>query len=165
MQSPSVGLPVAIFRNSADRYFRVSDIPNLQPNSSYSVRIRPHFANGVVGVWGPARCLNIGGSAGMELAEEELEMLENRSTAVEEISSLIYPNPSSSGEFYLYDPEWVGASVTLTIYDAMGKMIKNEKFVGAESYYPVYGELDSGLYTVVIQHSENRVIHRLVVAR
>lgn len=164
-QSPSVGLPVAVFRNSSDRFFRIADIPNLQQNASYSVRIRPHFANGVVGLWGPARCLNVSGTGGMILEEEELYDWSEKMLIETEVQSMLYPNPSNDGSVFVYRENWVDQMVNIKVFDMQGRLVDSQQFIGQSAVHQLTMSLETGVYMVMVDVNGGQTSERLVVTQ
>jgi hypothetical protein len=165
-QTPSVGLPVSVMRNATDRFFRLSQVPNLQPGATYSVRIRPFFANELVGDWGPAVCLNIAGLASMAPSEEEAVETLYRMESVEETgipSFQVYPNPTDGSNVFLQLEAFDGDWTELRIVDMQGRTVHQQSFVAATEFVAVPLSLRSGIYLVEVIQANQRFAQRLMV--
>ena len=166
--SPSVGLPVVVRRGSGDRFFQMSQLPGIVAPATYSVRVRPVFPLNVNGTWGSAQCLQIVGSAGMVLNEEELYAIEDRLLEEQSTEPIlqVYPNPSLGNAIGIAAYNLTEGLVTAKIFDAMGREVLTEKWA-VEGYLSTTWEfaspLAAGQYTLqLITEDDIRTVKLMI---
>jgi hypothetical protein len=166
--SPSVGLPVVVRRGTGDRYLQMSQLPGIMAPANYSVRVRPIFAGNVEGTWGPSQCLQIVGSAGMALNEEELFAIEDRmiDEQINEPVLAVYPNPSTGNAIGIAAYNLVEGKVFAKIFDSMGREVIAETW-SVEGYLSTTWEfakpLAAGQYTLqLITEDDIRTVKLMI---
>lgn len=147
-------------------YLSLGVLQLLGNTGVWSVKIRPNFASGP-GVYGPAQLVSVNNTSASVMypgQEEEVKIL-----AVDETSSaMIYPNPGF-GEFVFINTRDVsGDLVHVTLYDAQGRLVQQEKLVIQEQSYitwPFQVALSNGVYYVKINADHFETVEKLVVNR
>jgi hypothetical protein len=129
---------------------------SIQPQSYYSVRIRPNFGVGGAnqGVYGTARTIFVGGSV-LETAEAILQP-EAEMQRMEEGNQYIavYPNPNNGQGFVLNATNLQGHSIDVSIIDALGKVVMKEAYsVNGSLQTTIHPnqDLNAGIYCIQVK--------------
>lgn len=157
-------LPVAVMRGSLQTNFPLSLLPAAS-GTTYSVRIRPKFSNGMFGDWGLTRCLQTSGVAGFILQDEEVNNTNFVDDRKERMFAL-YPNPVSAEVVSIRFSQLIDEVVHLRIVDLTGREVYSNNIIlnGSTQYEiptNVFGV--NGVYLVEVKYAEKVEIEKLVV--
>jgi hypothetical protein len=114
------GEVITAMRGSYLANFILSNI-SLINGTTYQVRIRPQFSNGIFGDWGPVRCLQIS-SQGF-IMEEEPYTNEYRIQAPNFALTNIYPNPCNGDYVMVRTPESDRDVLSWRVLDLSGAVV------------------------------------------
>ena len=97
----------------------LSSVPGMSNNSLYKVYVRPVFANGLYGNWGPAQCLKTT-SSGMIMNGNQQDAM----VAISESASYsLFPNPSMTDEFIVQGSRNFEGVVEVVVFDLLGNEV------------------------------------------
>jgi PKD repeat protein len=156
------GTPVA--SPPVNRFLNLSPL-GLSAGATYDVQVRVNYQTGQVSGWGPVRCLQIAGTAGM-VQEQNEESLTERIAANTGI--LLYPNPTDGMGVVLHWKEAAQGMAQVIITDLAGREVyRNGVATDERDRTEIRFEqrLAPGVYMVQFIQGEERITERLIVAR
>lgn len=173
--APTAASPVVVTRGLTNTFLPLGMVPGLMAGATYNVRIRPMLPGGVVGTWGPSRCMRIGGAAALTIVNEQ-PMLDNnnelrKSKIIEEegLKFSIYPNPCDGETVNISIQNMLEPNFNINIFDLNGKMIYSEQVTAngnIQLQLQLEGFVPSGLYTLEMAVTNQFKIRRkLIVER
>jgi 1,4-alpha-glucan branching enzyme len=132
---------------------------SIQPQTYYSVRMRPNFGIGgaTPGVYGTPRIIFIGGSAMDASNEMESEFAYEQELAMANSNAIVYPNPNNGQEINLSVENIENSTVDVKMFDSMGKLVFVRSY-NVDQYLNTMiqpnTQLSAGLYQVVVKDGE-----------
>jgi hypothetical protein len=131
-------------------------IMGFTPGSEWRVQVRPIFANGVIGSYGEDyQCMKFRGTAAaMPMVDDLTEGADEKSMTEEELSPVVYPNPSRSGEFRLNWQNDQGLDTQVEIWDAQGRIVGSWRFAEMSIMELDGSAWESGVYQVRISRGK-----------
>ena len=166
--APSASLPVVFLKGNSSRFLQLATVPGIESGATYNVRVRPRFANGSFGQWGPVNCVSTVGSVTMDAVNNEVLAPETE-TGIEEAgiatAMVIFPNPISGNEVQLMsDVQLSDCNVTIT--DLTGRRVAQwngyELNTGVSTFRPA-GTLTSGVYMLRVESAQGTASYRFIV--
>jgi hypothetical protein len=128
------------------------------PGTEWRVQVRPVFANNVVGNYGTDyQCMIFKGTlAAMPMVDDLTEGSYEKSITEEELSPVLYPNPSRSGEFRLNWQNDQGLDTQVEIWDAQGRVVGTWRFAEVSVMELDGSAWEFGVYQVRISRGNER---------
>jgi PKD repeat protein len=166
LQLQNLSEPIFYYNGGASRNLTISTQFGFASNSTYNIRCRPIFANGIEGAWGPMSCL-ITGSAGLiSNPGGEFQMADfDREVAEVEV----FPNPVSD-QFMNYVA--VGfeneLSGKIEIMDGFGRLVYTNQTViqnDVINEIEVPSHWSNGVYFIRIIAANGVVTHKFMIQR
>jgi len=124
---PVPGAAVLVLRGSTAISFPLNLLPAVS-GTTYNVRIRPKFANGVFGSWGSSVCMKTSGTAGMNLVENENEEPAMQRFEVAGTEMSVYPNPVLADNVNILLRTEERGFVSIRVFDITGKVVLTDGF-------------------------------------
>jgi PKD repeat protein len=160
--SPAGDVIIAM-RGSILANFILSDVA-LNNGTTYEVRIRPQFSNGMFGNWGPVRCLQIS-SPGFAMEDEEPYSDEFRTPSNQNVLGGIYPNPGNGDFVMVRMPESKDNMLTWRVLDLSGALVWQSDVASGNDWARLefMQTLAHGVYLLECSDSMNIWTGKLVV--
>jgi Putative metal-binding motif/HYR domain/Secretion system C-terminal sorting domain len=125
LQLQDLSEPVFYFYGGTSRNMLISLANGFEGNSTYNVRCRPIFSNGVEGVWGPMSCL-MTGSAGL-IDSNQPNIAVNRFDE-NEVNIDVFPNPVNEQVVYFVPTGIEGDRLsTIQVMDGFGRLVLDKQ--------------------------------------
>jgi hypothetical protein len=167
--APTTAAPVVVTRGITNTFLPLNMVPGLIPGATYNVRIRPILPAGIVGTWGPSRCLRISGTAALTIVHEEPMLNSNnelRKAMINEDEGLkfnLFPNPCNGETVHLTIENMLEPEFDIRIFDLNGKLIYSEHVAAngnIQMMLQLEGYVPSGLYTMELGVTDQFKIRR-----
>ena len=159
--------PLYALGNGRSRFFRVNNIPDVEPGNRYAVRIRVVYLDGEFGEWGddyqyicifnnPQQAMVLPGNA--------------RATESEFFSEgvSLYPNPNNGSDVNISVTGITANELVVTVYDATARLIAKHYLYDIDQYYSSQIQfeqtLNDGVYLLNFEYDGKIITKRLVVA-
>jgi hypothetical protein len=166
LQLQDLSEPIFYVNGGSSRNLSISTLLGFESNSTYNIRCRPVFANGLEGMWGPMSCL-ITGSAGLiSNPGGEFQMADfDRQVAEVEV----FPNPVND-QFMNYvavgfENELKGK---IEIMDGFGRLVYTSQTIiqnDVINEIEVPSDWSNGVYFIRIIAAEGVVTHKFMIQR
>jgi hypothetical protein len=139
----------------------------LASTGYWQVRIRPNFANGYAGEWGPYKVIAVSGSAGMQMLDEMNDGQAVKSFETQPLS-VVYPNPNNGNEININLTDIGSGDLMVKIVDAVGRTIYSNRFAVDGALFTKIDfteQLTGGIYLVEFTINGETMNERMVVER
>jgi hypothetical protein len=139
----------------------------LASTGYWQVRIRPNFANGYAGEWGPYKVIAVSGSAGMQMLDEMNDGQAVKSFETQPLS-VVYPNPNNGSEININLTDIGSGDLMVKIVDAVGRTIYSNRFAVDGALFTKIDfteQLTGGIYLVEFTINGETMNERMVVER
>lgn len=166
LQLQNLSAPVFYVNGGTSRNLPITTALGFEGNSTYNIRVRPIFPNGVVGEWGAMSCL-MTGSAGLSSSPDnglELSRIDESAPEVE-----VFPNPVNA-EVIHFVPIGYQDEVTaqVEILDGFGRLVYAKTLVFTNETVnalevPAYWA--NGMYFLRISSKEGLVTSKFMIER
>lgn len=166
LQLQDLSAPVFYFNGGTSRNLPISIATGFQGNSTYNVRVRPVFPNGVNGDWGAMSCL-MTGSAGLISPNGNDITLSRIEEAAPEVE--VFPNPVNAEVIHFVPAGYTDEVVAqVEILDGFGRLVysKNLQFTNEtvnELEVPTHWA--NGMYFLRISSKEGVVTRKFMIER
>ncbi len=142
---------------------------SIQPQSYYSVRIRPNFGVGGVnqGVFGTAQTIFVGGSV-LEATEAitQSNPAKHRMEEGNDQHIAVYPNPNNGQGFILNASDVKSNAIDVCMIDALGKIVLNQTYQVDGSLSTMIHpnqDLQAGIYCIQVKDGANIQTIKMIV--
>jgi hypothetical protein len=161
---PTPEAPVVLPGATGSSAFFLNNLPGIANAQTYSVRVRPVFANGEVGPFGASHCMKTTG-AGMVMEENNGEVLAQLTDGTQLMT--VYPNPSSTGEIVLQWSQVLETDLKVKMYNALGELVYQQTFFqeGANQLPIQLNNASSGMYLLEVVLNGKSETHRVMINR
>ena len=159
-----LGFNQVMTRNYQWRFVYVNNVPGIQLNTTYDVRVRAEVG-GVYTSYGPVCQITTPNSFRISGGDENSE---EPHILTEDINLSIFPNPNNGTNFTI-DIAGVNDKkmTTVKIVDLLGKEIMRKEINtsngSATEKFNFESQLQSGVYLIVLQNGEEQLTKKLVV--
>jgi hypothetical protein len=162
--APTAQAPVTIQGGLGTNAFFLSNVPGMANGKTYSVRVRPLFANGPAGAYGAFHCMKTTG-AGMVMEENNGDVLAQLADGTQLMT--VYPNPSSTGEIVLQWSQSLESDLKVKMYNGLGEVVFKQTFFqeGANSLPIQVANASSGMYLLEVELNGKSETHRVMINR
>jgi hypothetical protein len=161
--------PFTIFRGSTSTYLLLSDVSALALGHTYDVRVRPVFANNVLGVWGDYQCMRIVNASSMHFSGETAANNLSGNTDVNDKkeSISVYPNPGNGENVIIGSSIFESEATTVTIYDNAGREVAMTNTGNSIGFKMISFEtvLSPGVYVAVVKSATQLETTKFLVER
>jgi hypothetical protein len=133
----------------------------------WSVRVRPNFNNGYLGVWGPAKVIAVSGSAASQMLDDEQGAQQVKTFEAQPLS-VVYPNPNNGNEININLTDIGSGELMVKIVDAVGRTIYNNRFAVDGALFTKIDfseQLTGGIYLVEFTINGETMNERMIVER
>jgi len=157
----SFGSPVA--SSPINRFLNITPLA-LATGATYDVQVRAMYTGGVVGNWGPTRCLQITGTSGM-IAEQGEDNSVFR-IASDDNNLSVFPNPADGETLTVSWTADIKGMANVVIADLSGREVYLSRFAADDrNRFEIRFEqrLAPGVYMVQFIRGDERISERLVV--
>jgi hypothetical protein len=154
-------LPV-IVNTINSKFLQLRPSSGFVPGGVYNVRVSAVFGNNPPAHFGPTQCVQIVGSAGIMLSQEELLLSEKENNEF-----VIFPNPSI-GELNIVPFVTLSETLKVDLLDQMGKVVYTQTFFDLDgSIFEVVlpAEISSGLYVLHIKNGDINYQKKIVIEK
>jgi hypothetical protein len=139
-----------------------------QANTGYwMVRVRPNFANSVLGTFGPYKVISVNGTAASQMLDEEANEQQNKTLEIQPISA-VYPNPNNGNEVNINLTDIGSGELSVKILDALGRSIYSNRYTVDGSLFTKIDfaeQLTGGIYHVEFTINGETMNERMIVQR
>jgi hypothetical protein len=162
--APVAAAPVTVQGGLNTNVLFLSNVPGMANAKTYSVRVRPLFANAAPGAYGATQCMKTTG-AGMVMEENQDEMLAALSNGTQMV--VVYPNPSSTGQIVLQWNQPLESDLNVKLFNSMGQLVYGERYFeeGATMLPVQVKEVASGMYLLEVELNGSTESHRVVISK
>jgi hypothetical protein len=139
----------------------------LASTGFWLVRVRPNFNNSYQGVWGPYKVIAVGGSAGMQMLDENSAGQAVKSFETQPLS-VVYPNPNNGNEININLTDIGSGELMVKIVDAVGRTIYDNRFAVDGALFTKIDfseQLTGGIYLVEFTINGETMNERMIVER
>ena len=162
--APVAAAPVTVQGGLNTNVLFLSNVPGMANAKTYSVRVRPLFANAAPGAYGATQCMKTTG-AGMVMEENQDEVLAALSNGTQMV--VVYPNPSSTGQIVLQWNQPLESDLKVKLFNSMGQLVYGERYFeeGATMLPVQVKEVASGMYLLEVELNGSTESHRVVITK
>jgi Secretion system C-terminal sorting domain len=166
LQLQDLSEPIFYVNGGTSRNLAILTTLGFESNSTYNIRCRPIFTNGVEGTWGPMSCL-MTGSAGLVASPSNDLQLAINEREVAEVE--VFPNPVSDQFVNFitvgFDQDMLG---TIEIIDGFGRLVYSQNSLIQND---VINELEvpanwtNGMYFIRVVTNDKVVTRKFMIQR
>jgi 1,4-alpha-glucan branching enzyme len=140
----------------------------IQPQTYYSVRIRPNYSTGGVnqGTFGTPQTIFVGGSVIESTEPMVAQNMDAEKIDGVDLNAVVYPNPNNGQNFIINADELENALVQIQIIDNMGRMVTSQSFAvdgSLNTTIELQQPLAAGMYTIQILDGQHRRNTKMIV--
>jgi len=164
-----LGSPFTVNSTGASASVLLSSVfTSQQANTGYwMVRVRPNFANSVLGTFGPYKVISVNGTAASQMLDEEANEQQNKTLEIQPISA-VYPNPNNGNEVNINLTDIGSGELSVKILDALGRSIYSNRYTVDGSLFTKIDfaeQLTGGIYHVEFTINGETMNERMIVQR
>ncbi|MFM1999728.1 MAG: Secretion system C-terminal sorting domain, partial [Bacteroidota bacterium] len=156
-------LPVVV-NTINSKFLQLKSTNGFVAGGVYNVRVSAVFGNNPPMHYGPVQCVQIVGSAGLTLEQEELTIEDSKN---QDSDFVIFPNPTSS-ELNILPFVALNETVNIELLDQMGKIVYSESIYnldGSIINVELPKEIASGLYLLHIENGDMSYQKKIVIEK